>query len=240
MKELSWKQVKEKISKQTVAVVPVGSVEQHGLHAPLGTDLIIAEAFATVADEHKDTLVLPPVPVGVAEYHRHFAGTMWVSTETLKQYVGDIINSLAFHGIEKIILVNGHGGNREPLKELARYKKMEDNLQVVVWTWFESIEKKIINMYGERPPLHADEAESSMLMTVAPELILKENLEDSSRGAAEQWCKFHNGTLISQEVRDFSESGATGDPVKIDAEKGKQMYDLSKENLWDLIDYMGI
>lgn len=238
MKGQPWQHIKEKITDRTVAIVPVGSIEQHGLHAPLGTDLIIAEAFAKTAEACNNTVTVPAIPVGVAEYHRHFSGTLWVSTETLKQYVGEIIRSLSYHGIKKVIIVNGHGGNREPLKELSRHLKMEEDLNVVVWTWFESIEEEIINMYGERPPLHADETESSMLMAVAPELIIEENLEESAQGASDQWCKYFKGTMISQEVRDFSETGATGNPVKTDLEKGKKMFTLSKDNLKDLIGYM--
>ena len=239
MKTQSWKDIENKITNRTVAIIPVGSIEQHGLHAPLGTDYLIAEGLADTAKDYDNVILTPPIPVGVAEYHRHFAGTLWVSPTTLKSYVGEIINSFAFHGVNKVIIVNGHGGNREPLKEMARYLKMEKNIEVAVWTWFESIEKDIINMYGVRPPLHADETETAMLMSIAPETIQPELYEESAAGASDVWGKFFKGTMVSQEVKDFSRTGATGDPAKTDTELGKKMLELSKDNLKDLIEYMG-
>lgn len=237
MKRLPWQYFKEQVTDQKVAILPVGSIEQHGLHAPLGTDLFIAEGLAQTAEDHDNAILLPSIPVGVAEYHRHFSGTLWVSPETLKQYVSEIVKSLVYHGIKKVIIVNGHGGNREPLKEMARYVMLEEDVQVVVWTWFESIEPEIIKMYGRRPPLHADETETSMLMAILPDYIKPEHYEESSRGAGE-WGKFYKGTMISQTVKDFTPTGATGDPQKTDLDAGKRMLELSKQNLRELIDYI--
>ncbi|MBU5440649.1 creatininase family protein [Paenibacillus sp. MSJ-34] len=237
MKELSWQQFKESVSNKKVAMLPIGSIEQHGLHAALGTDLFIAEGLAQTAEGHENVIMLPSLPVGVAEYHRHFAGSLWVRPETLKQYVGEVIKSLAYHGVRKVIIVNGHGGNREPLKEMARYVMMEERIHIVVWTWFESIEPEIIRMYGRRPPLHADEAETAMLMALKPDAVMPEFYEASAQGAGE-WGKFYRGTMISQVVRDFTPTGATGDPTKTDLKLGERMLELSKQNLQELIDYM--
>ncbi|GIQ70094.1 creatininase family protein [Xylanibacillus composti] len=238
MKTLPWQYFEKEVSDKKVAILPVGSIEQHGLHAPLGTDLFIAEGLAGTAEAHEDAIVLPSIPVGVAEYHRDFAGSLWVKPETLKQYVGEIIGSLIFHGIKKVIIVNGHGGNREPMKEMARYLMLDNpGISIVVWTWFESIEADIIKMYGRRPPLHADETETAMLMAIQPDSIKPEHYEESAKGAGE-WGKFYKGTMVSQVVKDFSPTGATGNPALTDPERGKHMFELSKENLKELIRYM--
>ncbi len=236
MKNQTWQQMKEKINKDTVALLPVGSVEQHGLHAPMGTDLIIAQSLASTQKEN--AVVVPGVPVGVSEYHRHFPGSLWVSPEALKLYVGDIVKSLLFQGIKKVIIVNGHGGNMGPLKEMGRYLEMDYDIRIVVWTWFEGIEDKIIEMYGERPPLHADEVETSMLMAVAPELVIKENLKKSAAGASKRWGSFFNGTMVSLNVRDFSTTGATGNPGKANAEDGLKLLGYAREDLKQLINYI--
>lgn len=237
MKRLTWETFAERVSDRTVAILPVGSIEQHGLHAPLGTDLFIAEGLAATAEDHEHALLLPSVPVGVAEYHRDFAGSLWVRPETLKMYVGEIARSLAFHGVKKLLIVNGHGGNREPLKEMARYTMLDADIRIVVWTWFESIEPEIIDMYGRRPPLHADETETSMLMAIEPAYIVPEKYEASGEGAGE-WGQYFKGTMISQTVKDFSPTGATGDPVKTDLADGERMLAASRENLRDLIGYL--
>ncbi len=234
----TWEQFEKKINNETLTLIPVGSIEQHGLHAPLGTDLIIAESFAKFGSHVPNTIIGPTIPVGISEYHRHFSGTLWVRPETLKEYVGEIIKCFIYHGINKIILVNAHGGNIEPLKEMARYINMEENINIVVWTWFESIEKKLINIYGERPPLHADEAETSLLSAIAPDLIIKDRLEESARLASKEWGKFYEGTMVSQEVKDFSKSGATGNPSEFDIEVGENIFKEACLNLEKLIKYM--
>lgn len=230
----TWPELDRMNNKPILAVLPVGSIEQHGCHAPMGTDLMIAEAMAASITSDR-VLLLPAVPVGVSEYHRGFFGSLWVSPEVLKQYVGSIIKSLKYHGINYVLIVNGHGGNREPLREMARYLQLEGNYHVFVWTWFEAIEPQIIKMFGCRPPLHADEAETAMLMAVDEKSVQKGMFEESRKGSSPVWGKFQNGTLISQVVKDFSTSGATGDPSRTDKEQGKLMLKWSIENLKDFI-----
>src|SRR6056297_2588435 len=85
-----------------LALVPVGSTEQHGPHAPLGTDHLTASAVAASAAEvceekGEEIVVAPAIPVGIAEEHRRFAGTLWVSPDSFRGYVRDVLTSLAAH-----------------------------------------------------------------------------------------------------------------------------------------------
>ena len=81
LREMSWFDLKGTITEDTVAVIPVGSTEQHGPHNPLGTDHMIAERIAAgVKDE---ALITPTVPVGYSEHHRQFPGTLWVPPHVL-------------------------------------------------------------------------------------------------------------------------------------------------------------
>ncbi|ERH12133.1 MAG: Creatinine amidohydrolase [halophilic archaeon J07HB67] len=121
LSEATWTELGETTAE--VALVPVGSTEQHGPHAPLGTDTIAAEAVAEAADDRLDeptTVVAPPVHVGVSAEHRAFDGTLWVSPETFRAYVRESVESLFTHGVDRAVLVNGHGGNVEALAEVAR------------------------------------------------------------------------------------------------------------------------
>ncbi|PSP53226.1 creatininase, partial [Halobacteriales archaeon QH_3_68_24] len=104
-----------------LAVLPVGSTEQHGPHAPLGTDALTAESVATAGVDAYDgeVVVGPTIPVGVAEEHRQFAGTLWVSPDTFRDYVGETVAALASHGWDRVVVVNGHGGNVDALRELC-------------------------------------------------------------------------------------------------------------------------
>ena len=238
MRKRTWEMFDQERNDNSVALLPIGSIEQHGLHAPLDTDLCIAELLAERGSEVENTFLLPSIPVGVSEYHRNFAGSLWVSPEAMKTYVGGIIESLCFQEIRKIIIVNGHGGNREPLKELARYLPLKEDVTIYVWTWFEAIEKKVIEIFGVRPPLHADEAETAMLQALSPESVYVGKLEASTQDPPPGWGVFHEGTMISQLVDEFTETGSTGTPSKTFLENGRIMLDASVANLKELISFL--
>ena len=135
----TWTDVAD--SETDLALMPVGSTEQHGPHAPLGTDVITAEAIAeagsAVFDE--DPLLTPAIPIGVAEGHRHFPGTMWVSPDTFRAYVREAAESLTAHGVSRIVFVNGHGGNVDALQEVAADLSRHSGTYAVSFTWFEAI-----------------------------------------------------------------------------------------------------
>jgi creatinine amidohydrolase len=95
-----------------LALLPVGSTEQHGPHLPLETDTLNAETVAEHAAEKYAgpvVVVAPAIPVAIAEEHRKFAGTLWVSESTLRSYVRETVASLAFHGWDRVVVVNGRG-----------------------------------------------------------------------------------------------------------------------------------
>ena len=236
---ITWREGKDKMSEEQVSVVPIGSTEQHGLHAPLGADSIIAEFLAQEAAREKDIICTPLIPIGVSDYHRGFWGTLWVSSETLKAYVGEVVRSLNFHGITKVILVNGHGGNINCLRELARRLKREDSIYAVVWTWFEAIQDEIIKIFGQPiPPLHADQVETSLLWAINGKLVREESLKSSSESASPVFGKYHNKVLVSEDVTDFSNSGATGNACMASSEKGEKLLHKAKSNLISLIEWL--
>jgi creatinine amidohydrolase len=95
----------------TVAVLPVGSFEQHGDHLPLATDTIVACVIANRLAVTYNLLLLPPVTMSCSHEHEGFEGTVSISSRTLIAIIGDIQSSLTRSGIRYLVLVNGHGGN---------------------------------------------------------------------------------------------------------------------------------
>ncbi len=150
-----------------LALLPVGSTEQHGPHAPLGTDWLNAEVVADAGAEAYDgeVVVAPSIPVGVSEEHRQFTGTLWVSKNTFRQYVRETVASLAHHGWDRVVIVNGHGGNVAALREVAGTITRHDDAYAVPFTWFEAV--------GEhRPDMgHAGPLETAFLRHTRPELV---------------------------------------------------------------------
>lgn len=218
-----------------LALVPVGSTEQHGPHAPLGTDHYTAEAVATAgadayADAHdREVAVTPAIPVGIAEEHRHFAGTLWVAPGTFRRYVRDVVSSLAFHGFDRTVLVNGHGGNVGALSEVCAAITRHDSAYAVPFTWFEAVADR-----GEMG--HGGPLETALLRAIDPDLVREERIEEARAEAAEQWGEWLSGTNLAVDSAEFTENGVVGDPEAGDAERGAALLEQSTAALVALLE----
>ncbi|GAB3039633.1 creatininase family protein [Natronobiforma cellulositropha] len=215
-----------------LAVLPVGSTEQHGPHAPLGTDTLLAGVIADAAVEAFDGEVVraPTIPVGVAAEHRHFPGTMWVSPDTFRAYVRDCVASLAAHGFERVVLVNGHGGNVGALEEVAGTISRADAAYAVAFTWFQAIGEAGAEM-GHGGPL-----ETSLLAYCHPELVREGRLEAARDGGADGWGEWVRYTSLAHDSAAFSENGVVGDPTAASAERGEALFEVAVEALVDVLE----
>jgi creatinine amidohydrolase len=109
---MTWPEVEEALAVTDVAIIPVGSVEQHGRHLPLGTDFYAAVEVSKLIAQRTDVLVAPVVMAGLSAHHLGFPGSLTLSPETFEAVIYETALGLIHHGIRKIILYNGHGGNR--------------------------------------------------------------------------------------------------------------------------------
>jgi creatinine amidohydrolase len=198
-----------------VAVLPVGSFEQHGPALPLVTDTLIACLIAgRIADAH-DLFLLPPITISCSHEHADFAGTVSIGARTLHAMVEDIRESLRASGVEKVVLVNGHGGNYV-LFNVVR----EANLGGSHVTLFPARddwdaarrEAGIATTASE--DMHAGELETSLLLYAHPEVI-REELQPPDHLAN---TRTH---LLVTGMRAYTESGVIGRPSLATAEKGK-------------------
>lgn len=216
-----------------LALLPVGSTEQHGPHAPLGTDVLAAEAvaeagaraYAELSEEADidggEVVVAPAIPVGVAEEHRQFTGTLWVSEDTFRNYVRETVASLAYHGWDRVVLVNGHGGNVAALREVAGTITREDDAYAVPFTWFEAVGEHSDDM-GHGGPL-----ETALLRRVAPELVREDRVADAREGASDGWGEWVSYANLAFDSAEFTENGVVGDPDGGDADRGEQLLELA-------------
>ena len=219
-----------------LALVPVGSTEQHGPHAPLGTDAITAEAVAEAgADAYEsessgqEVVVAPAIPVGVAAEHRQFTGTLWVSEDTFREYVRETVASLAHHGWDRVVLVNGHGGNVAALREVAGTITREDDAYAVPFTWFEAVGEHSDRM-GHGGPL-----ETALLRHVDSELVREDRVDEAREGASDGWGEWVSGTNLAFDAAEFAENGVVGDPGEGDADRGAELLDLAAAALAELL-----
>ncbi|MFB6132013.1 MAG: creatininase family protein [Halanaeroarchaeum sp.] len=212
-------------------LLPVGSTEQHGPHAPLGTDYYSAETVAEAAAEATDReiLVAPPVPIGISEEHRHFAGTLWVSPDTFRAYVRETVESMLGHGWNRIVLVNGHGGNTAAIAEVAARLSRDHPALVAPFTWFDAVDADVA--MG-----HAGPTETSFLLATRPELVHEERFDEAAAGAADRWGEWVSGVNLAVDSASFSENGGVGDPGEASVEVGNALGQDATEALCTLID----
>ena len=229
LEELSWEKAKEVMAEAKVALLPVGSTENHGPHLPLGTDFLTACRIAELTCEKGNWLQLPGVPVGISEHHRQFWGTLWVSPEVLRNYVLGIIRSLAFHGLRKVVMVNGHGGNTQALDGAVRILR-EEKIHAFVYEWWNAIPDLIAELC-QLPHDHAGEMEASMILSIDATLVKEDRFQEAASARVVDWGKHLHGVSVGHDTIDFTKTGVVGDPSNGTAEKGIQLADAAADEL---------
>ena len=221
-----------------LAVLPVGSTEQHGPHAPLGTDHLAAAAVAEagVAAYDGDVVVAPTLPVGVAEEHRHFAGTLWLGEDTFRAAVSETVASLAHHGWDRVVVVNGHGGNTAPLREACARLSRDGDAYTVPFTWFDAVDADDADALPDDAGMgHGGAVETSLIRHLHAHLVDEGKFEDASENGASGWGEWQSGTNLAYDTAEFSDSGVVGDPGQSSAEAGAQLLDAAAASLAELL-----
>lgn len=204
------------------ALLPTGSTEQHGPHGPMATDTIIAKAIAERAAEETETLLLPAINVGVSREHSSFPGSLSLAPEVFRAQLREIILSAHNSGIDKFVVVNGHGGNVSSIQEVCKDLYHGHDLKAIEWTWFNAISPREMG--------HAGKLETSLIMYLREELV-----GGPIEKGSESWGHRLHGAKWDYDTKEFSESGVIGDPTKASSEKGEELFDTSTEKLIKLI-----
>ena len=109
---MTWPEVAELLERTDMVIIPVASLEQHGLHLPIGTDFLNGTERAKLIAQRTDVLVAPILLPGQSPYHMEFAGTITLSAETIQRVYVEAVQSLIRHGFKRFMILNSHGGNR--------------------------------------------------------------------------------------------------------------------------------
>lgn len=232
--ESTWAEASE--AETSLAVLPVGSTEQHGPHAVLGTDMFTAGAVADCGVERAsvECVLGPTIPVGIAAEHRQFPGTLWVSENTFRAYVRETCQSLAAHGWDRIVIVNGHGGNVSALRELCGTFSRSGSGYAVSFTWFDAVDPA--DIAGKAIGMgHGGPVETSVLEHLDETYVRADEYDRAAAGAAEQWGEWQAGVNLAYDSDEFTESGVVGDPRDGSAELGKALLDQAGDALAELI-----
>lgn len=241
--EMAWPEVKEAAEDNRVALVPVGSIEDHGKHLPVMTDnLIITSLCDQVARQiPQEVVVLPNAPYGFEAHHMDFPGSINIHWQTLIYLWRDIGKSLACHGFKKIVFANGHGSNASPLDLAAREVTLQTDSLCASFSWWDMVRKEAWELRESTVPggvSHACEMETSLVMYLRPELVKKEHLVQEIPPASNFiWRDLFNPSPVK--FMDYwstmTQSGTVGDATLASREKGEKLFTLTVNRLCEFI-----
>ena len=205
----------ERRSGARVALLPVGSLEQHGPHLPLTTDTVIASALAQVlADANPSLRLLPPIAFGCYHEHSSWPGTVSVSAPTLHAMAADIAASLRASGTPELVVVNGHGGNHV-LANLVQASGGDMALFPGPHDWEAAREASGMGTTNDRD-MHAGELETSVLLHVRPDLV-RAGYEEADHLADRR------DHMLTTGLSRYTRSGVVGLPSRATANKGRDL-----------------
>ena len=238
----TWPELGEYVAEESVAIVPLGSTEQHGPHLPLATDHLIAEALATAAAEETGAVRTPTVNVGVSPHHRQFNGTMWVDAPEFRDYVESFTRHLTYHGIDRVVYVNAHGGNVQHLREVGRRLHEDGEAYAIEWMWDESIPDLVDDLFEHNGP-HAGPKETAMITHIAPDLVRDDQFENARDDGLVDLdgsdARVHGARTFYDSV-DNSANGAFGDPTDVTPEKAERLFEAATDQLVQLTEWLRV
>ena len=233
-KELTAADLRAKAQAGAVVLLPVASMEQHGPHLPVGVDTYLSEGVCkataeAIADE-MPIVVAPTLWCGMAEHHMAFGGTFTFDIPTYRAVLLCLLNSVRRHGFTRVLIVNGHGGNVHALAAFLPDLARETGLAVRVTTPHEAAKPALARILEDQEGVHhACEAETSMMMVVAPDTVRREKLPDAHGPATSSAPPA--GIARYRPFRDVTPSGVIGDARRSNAQKGEKLMSACSDGI---------
>ncbi|MFV0552844.1 MAG: creatininase family protein [Anaerorhabdus sp.] len=230
-RDLTSKELEEKIRDNYIAILPIGSCEQHGPHLPITTDIDLAEFMATEIARKNKAVIFPSLNFGYSWVWTGLSGTITLSQETFKKVVYELTESIVKMGFDKILLVNGHDSNKMALKYVIR--DLSEHYDAKFLNIFYPNMNEIYAKYMESEKwygmFHAEEFETSLMMAYDESRVRKDNL------VSEYPDKPKYYGIDESSLWDVSQSGVFGDATKASKEKGYLMMNDFIEEISQLL-----
>ena len=243
--ELTSPQFEALDKERTVAVLPVGAIEQHGPHLPVYVDACLNQGLVSRALDFltpdQSVLVLPMMPVGKSNEHLAFPGTLTLSAETLTRLWMEIGESVMRAGIRKLVIFNSHGGQPQIMNIVQRELRVRYGMMVVGLSWpAMGLPEGMFDANERKNGIHAGDVETSMMLHLRPDLVHMDKAQNFRTVMEELDGRFEKltvlgGVSIGWQVQDLNPNGAAGDATKATAEKGKAVVDHVARNFAKLL-----
>lgn len=249
LRELSWQEIEPLANADTVVILPVAAIEQHGRHLPIEVDARIVEevsrrAAESVADD-VNVLVTPAAHFGVSGYHMGFPGTMTLSMGTFITVVEELCESLIHHGFRRILVLNGHGGNHDPIKIAARNVADRTGVAVAAASYWNLAADDLAQFQDgevDAIPGHACGFETAIMLSLRPDRVRSEAMVTGTPDASSRGSYFTKRLRreplahLPQQAGVVSPHGWAADPTKGNVENGEKYLDLAVKRLAHFIE----
>ena len=249
MQDLTWQEVEAHLRRDRIAIVPVGSTEQHGPAGVLGVDGYVAIALAQDTAERAGVLCTPPIWFGDSCHHGAFPGTLSVRAETLSLLIQDVCRSLARHGFDKIVLINGHKGSNLPALVTAVRELHDESLPGVLFAVADPLHlaRSAAPDIKETTEHHAGELELSHVHYRFPGSVRTDQLTDAHVDFTRVFGGFVGDDLFGpapdgveiifsgKEERRFTPTGSFSSSLAVNEDKGRRYHEHMVGRLCELI-----
>jgi creatinine amidohydrolase len=243
---MSWAEIGAGEAADWIAVLPLAATEQHGPHLPVGTDVMIAQAYLQRVRELLPATLpvtfLPLERIGVSTEHVDFPGTLTLSTEAaLKSWMA-IGESVARAGLRKLVIVTSHGGNTAAMTLVAQDLRAFHRLFVVTTSWSRfAVPEGMFSEPELRHGIHAGAVETSIMLARFAEHVRKDKIADFSPASIAmekkyRWLSAHRPAPFAWQAQDLHPSGAMGDATQASPEKGERLIEHGARAFIELLD----
>jgi len=228
-----------------IAVLPLAATEQHGPHLPVGTDVMIAQAYlARVRELLPDTIpatFLPLQPVGISTEHVNYPGTLTLPTDiALKTWMA-LGESVARAGIKKLVMVTSHGGNSAAMTLVAQDLRANFGLLAVTTAWSRlSAPEQLFSPEELRHGIHGGAVETSIMLARYKHYVRADQIADFRPASIAmekdyRWLSAHRPAPFAWQAQDLHASGAAGDATIASADKGERLLDHGARAFCELL-----
>ncbi len=230
--ELTMSEFKEKVNENTVIILPIGAVEEHGPHLPLCTDSIQPEFIADQVAGRTGALIAPSIRYGFCSSTKNFPGTITISFDTLRSLVYDLLSEFIRNGIKNIVVLSGHAGrvHMAALKLAAEKVVNENQANIMVLSDYDIA----YDLLEKDETIPSDDGHSGMIETSRIMAIREDLVKGKGIPGKERPPKF----MVLKDPEKYFPSGVMGDPTNASKEKGKEINEYIINELIKLIEGM--
>jgi creatinine amidohydrolase len=243
--DIHWHEFSAAHAERWIAVLPLAATEQHGPHLPLGTDVMIADAYLERVRELLPATLpvtfLPIQPVGISTEHTDYPGTLTLTTEQALRDWMALGVSVARAGIKKLVMVTSHGGNSAAMTLVAQDLRARHGLLAVTTSWSRfGAPDGLFTAEELRHGVHGGAVETAIMLARYPQDVNKENIANFLPASIAmetdyRWLSAHRPAPFAWQAQDIHPSGAAGDATQGTAEKGLQLIDHGARAFCELL-----